>query len=125
MFGGKEKKKSEEEKNAEMNKIEREIEEHAQKMAAIFGNSIERANIPDISVDFTLNQTSFTLVNNMQDYKGVTLQTQELKVGVNQYDGTNKYNKFSMDVNISLLSYGISGNFMDKTKGIVEYSPFM
>ena len=42
-------------------------------MTAITGNSVERANVPDVTFSFCLNQSSLTLVNNMQEYKGVTL----------------------------------------------------
>ena len=70
---GSNKKESEEERNAAMNRIEREIEEHAQKMSRISGNSLDRENVPDMQVSFTLKKTRFTIVNNMEEYKGVTL----------------------------------------------------
>jgi hypothetical protein len=73
LFGGKEEEKTEKQKNEEMRKIELEIQEHANKITAISGNSEDRANVPDMTVSFTLNQSSLTLVNNIQEYKGVTL----------------------------------------------------
>ena len=113
-FGGKEEEKTEEQKRQEFEKIEREIQDHANKLTAISGNSAERANIPDITFEFTLDQSSLTLVNNMQEYKGVTLQTQEFRIGLNMYDGTNKFNKKTMDVNLSLMNYSLWVNYMDE-----------
>lgn len=124
-FGGKEEEKTEEQKRQDLEKIEREIQDHANKLTSISGNSAERANIPDITFAFTLDQSNLTLVNNMQEYKGVTLQTREFKIGVNMYDVTNKYNKKSMDVNLSLMDYSLWVNYMDEVAGYVDYSPFM
>ena len=42
-------------------------------MNAIAGNSIERQNIADMQVEFILNCSKFTLVNNKKEFKGVTL----------------------------------------------------
>lgn len=123
-FGNKEQ-QTEEQKEFDYKQIEREINEHADKITAIKGNSIDRANIPDISLAFMLDQTSFTLVNNMEEYKGVTLQTQELKVFINQYDGENKYNKKTIDVDLSLQRYGIWVNYMDEVNKEIDFSPFM
>ena len=55
----------------------------------------------------------------------MTLQTREFKIGVNMYDATNKYNKKSMDVNLSLMDYSLWVNYMDEVAGYVDYSPFM
>jgi len=78
-----------------------------------------------MNFNFTLNQTSLTLVNNLTDFKGVTLQTQDLKVSLKMYDGTNKYNKKTLDADLMLMTYGLWVNFKDESTGQIDYSPFM
>lgn len=82
MFGGKEKQQSEQEKEAQLQQIEKEIQEHANAMSAISGSNPSRQNIPDVTFNFELGMFSLTLVNDINDYRGVTLSAQGLNVGV-------------------------------------------
>ena len=73
VFGGKEEDQSEEAKNEQIKRIQQEIQERATKMQALSGNSTARANIPDVTFDFTLHEFRLALVNNLGEMKGVML----------------------------------------------------
>ena len=86
---------------------------------------MQRKNIPDLSFEFALNQINLTLINDISDYKGVTLSAHELTVKLNKYDATNKFNPKSIDIDISLQNYGLWVVQKCEETGAIDYSPFM
>ena len=86
---------------------------------------MQRKNIPDLSFEFALNQINLTLINDISDYKGVTLSAHELTVKLNKYDATNKFNPKSIDIDISLQNYGLWVVQKCEDTGEIDYSPFM
>ena len=105
--------------------IEKDIQEHATKMTLVSGNHLQRKNIPDLSFEFELNSINLTLINDISDYKGITLSAQKLALNLKKYDSTNKYNPKSIELDISLLNYGLW--VVQKTQNTreIDYSPFM
>jgi len=68
----------------------------------MIGNKEGRKNIPDITFEFALEKVELTLVNDIQEHRGVTLCAEKLSVIFTTFDGTNKYNKRTIDMNIGL-----------------------
>ena len=48
-----------------------------------------------------------TLINDISDYKGVTLTAQDLCLRLNKYDGTNKFTAKTIDIDLALQDFGL------------------
>ena len=68
---------------------------------------------------------NLTLVNDIHDYAGVTLQAQDFYVKVNKYDETNKYNSKTIDIDVILENYGLWVVYKNEESNEIDYSPFM
>ena len=77
-------------------------------MLSVSGNVPARANVPDLTFNLKLDQINLTLVNDIDDYKGVTLSASDLKVKYCQFDGTNKYQPKVSAIDLDLESYGVT-----------------
>lgn len=60
-----------------------------------------------MTLDFVLNKLNLTLVNDMNDYNGVTLSATDFNLKMNMYDGTNKYNENTLNLDVNLTNYGL------------------
>ena len=76
-------------------------------MKALSGNTIERKDIPDVSFSLELGRIYLTLISDFQEHRGLTLSSEDLTVGLRQFDATNKFNRHSMEVDIALQNYGL------------------
>lgn len=67
----------------------------------------------DITFEFHLKHFNLNLVNDAVEYRGVSLSAENLSVGFNKYDETNKYNPKTVDLDIGLGNYGLYVIFKD------------
>lgn len=81
--------------------------------------------MPDLTFDLQLNKINLTLVNNFQEFKGVTLAARDFKVGVKTYDGTNKYNAYTTKLSVDLQTYGLNVVHKDPQTAEISSSPFL
>lgn len=81
--------------------------------------------MPDLTFDLQLNTINLTLVNNFQEFKGVTLAARDFKVGVKTYDGTNKYNAYTTKLSVDLQTYGLNVVHKDPQTAEISSSPFL
>ena len=99
--------------------------EQQSKRAAVAGNMIGRKNVPDLTFDLQLNQINLTLVNNIEEFKGVTLEARNFKVSLKNYDGTNKYNAYTTQLDVVLPTYGLNVVHKDPQTAEISSSPFL
>ena len=123
--GGKSQEQSEAEKAAQLADIEREIQEAQSKREAVKGNQIGRKDVPDLTFNLKLDQINLTLVNDLREYKGVTLFSRDFAIQMNQYDGTNKYNAYASKMTVDLKDYGLWVVQKNQQSGQIDQSPFI
>ena len=91
----------------------------------IQGNIVERRQIPNIVLKFKMNELKLTLLSNVDDYKGLMLQSRNIQVDLLLYDSSNKYNKRSMELSFKNASYGVWVVEKNHETRRIESSPFM
>ena len=52
-------------------------------MLSVSGNVAARANVPDLTFNLDLGQINLTLVNDVAEFKGVSLSATDFKVAFN------------------------------------------
>lgn len=61
--------------------------------------------VPKIRLNFVLNEFKVTLLNELGS--GLQNYTSGFAVSVYMYDGTNKYNRHTMEIEMSLKDFGV------------------
>ena len=72
-----------------------------------------------------MKELKLTLINNVEDYKGLMLQSRNIAIDLNLYDSSNKYNKRSMEMEFKNESYGVWVVEKNQESRRIESSPFM
>ena len=108
-------------RDEQLQQIELDIEEHASKITALSGNIAARQGVPDLTFSFNLNQLRLTLIDNVQNYKGVTIGAQDLSVAVSMFDTTNKYNAKAVALDVNLQDLGLWVVQKSPTSGEIDH----
>ena len=105
--------------------MENEANELVEDWTKIQGDVVERKQIPNIVLKFKMNELKLTLINNVETYKGLMLQSRNIQVDLVLYDSSNKYNKRSMEMSFRNASYGVWVVEKNQETRRIESSPFM
>ena len=123
--GGGGKKESDEQQSQFLDDIEHEAAALVEDWAAVQGHVAARKQIPNIAVRFEMKELKLTLLDNVDDYKGLMLYSKQIEVDVRLFDASNKYNKRSMELVFDNESYGVFVVEKNQATRRIDSSPFV
>ena len=72
-----------------------------------------------------MKELKLTLIDNVDDYKGLMLYSKQIEVDVRLFDASNKYNTRSMELAFSNESYGVFVVEKNQETRRIDSSPFV
>ena len=72
-----------------------------------------------------MKELKLTLITDVEEYKGLMLNSKNIVVDFYQYDASNKYNSRSIELSFKNESYGVEVVEKNQMSKRVETSPFM